>query len=431
MLNQIRPAALYLSIGVFGIVGCTEGNAVNTAATQPPTQIFNPGVPPTPETAVKAVLDGLKASKPVVVWDAMPVSRQGAFNQMVRDLASTADPEIWKRTVVNLKKVAQLADTKKDFILQSPLVRSVKGIKLEDVKACWAPGLKLFKMILESELVDQEKMKNFDGRAFLEGTGAKLFAQARELSRSLKDDPLKQIDGWNASVQTLPDHTSTAVVDLGGPKKKTMEIPLVVQEGKWTTDRFTLVSFLVADRMNRLITSFRPYYVIEWKDKYLADMRRIERALDQLQAAKTSDDFQAVVSLQVLPYVVQKTLQFSKKAKPVPRLEAQSQSRPMGTAMVLVKGDHFADEPGMLELVKVLRAVAAEGKGALAGPSVVQEMTVFFVNPVTDTDALSKKIHVGKITKIDVRRNKIVLELPVSPPDDKATANADGAKAAH
>jgi hypothetical protein len=210
-----------------------------------------------------------------------------------------------------------------------------------------------------------------------------------------------------------------------------MEIPLVVQEGKWTTDRFTLVSFLVADRMNRLITSFRPYYVIEWKEKYLADMRRIERALDRLQAAKTSDDFQAVVSLQVLPYVVQKTLQFSQKAKPAPPLEAQSQSRPMGTAMVLVKGDHFADEPGMLELVKVLRAVAAEGKGALSGPSIVQEMTVFFVTPVTDTDALSKKIHVGKITKIDVRRNKIVLELPVSPPDDKATANADGTKAAH
>ena len=204
MFNQIKQAACFLSIGVFGIVGCSEGNAVNTVAPPLPAQLLNPGVPQTPDAAVRTVLDGLKASKPVVVWDVMPASHQAAFNRMVRDFASAADPEIWKRTVGNLKKIAQLAETKKNFILQSPFVQSAKGIKPEDVKASWDPGLKLFKTIVESELVDQEKMKNFDGRAFLEGTGAKLFAQARALSRSWKNDPLKQIDGWKATVRHCP-----------------------------------------------------------------------------------------------------------------------------------------------------------------------------------------------------------------------------------
>ena len=64
--------------------------------------------------------------------------------------------------------------------------------------------------------------------------------------------------------------------------------------------------------------------------------------------------------------------------------------------MVLVNGDHFADEPGMLELLKVFREVAAEGHGMSAGPFIVQETTVFFVSPVSDTEALSKRIHVAK-----------------------------------
>jgi len=166
---------------------------------------------------------------------------------------------------------------------------------------------------------------------------------------------------------------------------------------------------------------------VEWKDEYLADMQRIEKILDQLQAAKTSDDFQGIVSMRVLPYVLQKTVQFNQKPKPWSRLEATSQARPKATALVIIKGEHFGDEPAMLDLLKVFRTVEASGNGSLAGPLPVDGDVVFLVSPVTDTDAFSKKIQVGKITKVDVKRNTVSLELPPSPADDKATANADGA----
>jgi hypothetical protein len=63
----------------------------------------------------------------------------------------------------------------------------------------------------------------------------------------------------------------------------------------------------------------------------------------------------------------------------------------------------------------------------LADPTNIDGTAAFLVSPVMDADALAQQIHVGKITKIDVKRNKISLELPPSPVDDKATANADGA----
>ena len=94
--------------------------------------------------------------------------------------------------------------------------------------------------------------------------------------------------------------------------------------------------------------------------------------------------------------------------------------------MVIIKGDHFADEPGMLELAKLFRKLANDAKGTTAGPFAVEDSTIFFVNPITDTDALAKMIHVGKTTKVDMKRNKISLELPTAPTSDKATADAGG-----
>ncbi len=72
MFTESRTTTSLFIAGILGIAGCSQGNAVNTAAPPPPPAVvLKPGVPQTPEAAVKAVLDGLKASKPVVVWDAM------------------------------------------------------------------------------------------------------------------------------------------------------------------------------------------------------------------------------------------------------------------------------------------------------------------------------------------------------------------------
>ena len=199
-----------------------------------------------------------------------------------------------------------------------------------------------------------------------------------------------------------------------------------MQDGKWTSDHFGLVQFLLGQRLAPFVKRMGPYAQVEWRDQYLSDMRRLEKVLDQLQATKTADEFQTVVSLQVLPFVLQKTVELNQKTKPLSQLELRSQGRAKATALVVIKGDHFADEPGMLELAKLFRKLASDAKGTTAGPFAVGDSTIFFVNPITDTDALAKMIHVGKTTKVDVKRNKISLELPDDPASDKATADAGG-----
>jgi len=429
MFTQNKQVTSLLLIAFFGLIGCSGENTANTPA-PPPAPVLKPSVPQTPEAAVKAVVDGLKASKPVALWDAMATGQQDAFNIMIRTFASNADPEVWTQTVANLKKLEQLAETKKEFILKSPLLRSVKQIKPEELKASWDPGLKLFKTLLQSELADLDKLKTFDGREFFAGTGATILAEARALSHSLKDDPLKQIDEWTVTVEASTDRSATAVFKRGGTHADSFEMPLAVQDGKWTSDRLSLLQYGVSSRLDPLFSRFLPYCLVEWKGSYMADMKRVGTILDKLQAAKSSDDFQAVAASQLLPFVLQNGVQLAQKPKRLSELETRSQGRSKATAMVVIEGDHFADEPGLLELIKLFRQVAAEGKGMSSGPFKVEESTVLFVSPVLDADALSKKIQTGKVKKVDVRKNTILVDLPTTAASDKATADAEAAKQA-
>jgi hypothetical protein len=425
MFTQIKLATCCLMLGLCGVVGCADGNVSNTAG--PPKAVLKPGVPQTPEAAVKTVVDGLKASKPIVVWDAMTTNQQGAFNHVVRQFADNVDPEVWASTLDNAKKFVKLAETKKDLILKSEMLKNLKQVKPEDLKASWDPAIKLAKTILNSELVDVEKLKKFDGGEFFAGTGATLMAESRELFHAMKNDPLKGLDQLTATVTTISDTNAKAVVSVGGPGKDTIEIPLTVEDGKWTSERLGLLEFLVSSRLDPIIQRFLPYRLIEWKGEYLADMKRVGKILDQLQAAKTADDFQLVVSLQVLPFVLAKTVQFSQRPKPMTSLEARSKGRPKATALIIIKGDHFADEPGMQELIKLCRETAAAGKGMSSGPFKVDDVMTFFVSPVTDTEGFAKNIHTGKVVKVDVRKNTISVDLPTTAASDKTTADAQGA----
>ncbi len=435
MFSQVKQAAAcLLSVAMIGILGCFQGEGAKQAPPTQPATVLKPDVPQTPEAAVKTVVDGLRASKPVVVWDAMAPIHQADFNKMVRGLASEIDADVWNASVANLKKFVGLLETKKDFILASPLLRSQKDFKLDDVKKSWGPAVKLMRMVVDSELVDQQKMKDFDGGAFLAGSGAKLLVQLRELSKTMKEDPLKTLDDCKVSVTSLTPQSAKAVLEMAGSDDDPIEIPLAIQDGKWTSSRFSMLPYLVTSRLDPYLTTgrFRPYYTIEWKDGYLSDMKRLGTILDRLAATKTADEFQSVVSVQVLPFVVMTTAKLRAKPKPMTQVELLGYSRDKDTLMVIVSGEHFGDEPTIREMEKVFRETSGDGKGNYSGLRRFDGMTTFLVSPVKDTKEFSKKIPGVKITKIDVKRNTVTIDLPV-PPEEKTTASADGAdkKAAH
>ena len=427
MCSGFKQSACLLVMGVLTILGCSGGGG-STATSAPAAPALLPNVPQTPEAAVNTVLDGLKGSKPLVLWDAMAAQQQGNLNNLVRQLAGSIDPEVWQHSVDNLRKLTQLLETKKDLILASPMLKMSKDIKPDQLKANWGPFVALLKTVVDSELVDQSKMKNFDGRAFFEGTGAKLYPHLRELAKSMKNDPFKRIADLKATVTSSTERTAKIALTSSDPKAKPVELNLSISDGKWVADEFGMLYTALILQEARFAAHFRPYELVEWKDDYLKSMDRVGKALDGLQAAKTPADFQAVASQQVLPLLLQTMARLNQKPKPQTDLQLLGFGRGKDTAMVLIPGEHFADEPPMAALTQTFRAWTQERHGLMSGPNPVQGTVAYLVSPVTDINELAKKIGIGKVTRTDVKRNTLTLELPSEAGSGKSAANADAPK---
>jgi hypothetical protein len=432
-MSRVQRRICVLSVVfIVGIAGCSSEETTPTATAPPQTSapaalaapVLSPDVPQTPEAAVNAVVDGLKASKPIVVWNTLPDSGRHTLESLISSSAAGLDPEIWQRTVTNLKKLTTLLETKKDFILASPLWKSGRQLpKLDQVKATYDPLTKLLRTVVDSELVDQKKMSDFKGRAFLEGTGAKVFAEARALTKTLSPDPLAIIDTVKVTVTKQSDRF--AKVEITRPNAKPTELGLTIVDGRWSSPQVNMVANFGGLVVMTYFEPFRPYQVVEWKANYLKDMDRLGKILDNLQAAKTSADFQDVVGSQLFMFALQKGAQFSKKQPPRTPTQTLSWERKANTTMVVVKGLHSFDEPTYRDLTKSLRAIVPE---AFRGPLEVEGSTLFFIGPGDSIfDRTLKAIEVGKMVGKDKLRDTVTVELPTSLKDESSTAEA-GAK---
>jgi hypothetical protein len=408
-----RTAFILLSIGTAAILGCSGGSGSDSKA-----QVIasKPGkVPQAPEAVGKAILDGLRTSKPIVVWNYLGTASQNDLNKLVRETAATIDREAWSHSVRTLRKIVSLMETKQAFLLASPLLKATSTVSPAYLKANWSSIVSFLKTVAESELVDRQKMENFDGQSFFSGTGARLYAQARELSKAMKGHPLQQIDDTKVSVKQPTDASAVLVFQFPDPKAKPLEIPLILRDGEWSPALIGFAVRYVDSKTRQLLDPFRPYALVEWKDQYLRDLDHLDKAIDELQSAKTSDAFQAVFAQGVLPIALRRFAQFTLKPKRPTGLNAISFGRPQSTAMVVIKGRHTDDEPLIESLSKVFDSLSAQGNGSAKGPVDVDGVTVFLVSPVTDTNAFARKIVIGKVIGVDAKRNTVTAELPAAP----------------
>jgi hypothetical protein len=429
MFNSMTRLLLLLSMGALVVTGCSEAAkktppVARPVAKEPAKPVLDSGVPQTPEAAVLAVVDGLKANHPVAFWDAIPRSHRKVAEESVRSLAGTIDQEVWDRTVANLKKLLHLAETKKDWILDNPLVKGNKQFKIEDLKASWEPWVAFLKTVVDSELVDRQRMQHFDGRAFFDGTGAKLYAQARAISHLMNDDFLKRLDGVKTTVEQKSPTEAVLTVELP-PNPHKRDFKLIIAEGQWTADLFRFLDLVARGGTGRVAQLFKPYTVLEWRDKYLKDMERLGKTIDALEAAKTADEFREVMALRVITLGGQIMADFRGMGRELAPWEVLSRGRTKEQAILVVDGQHDGDEPDIFAITKVLRAYT-QGKPAsfLSGPDRIGAVTVYMVSPVSDIKALANEIKVGKITQVDVKRNLLKIKVATVPNPDKAAADA-------
>ncbi len=254
------------------------------------------------------VLDGLKslAKAPVALWDALPTRTQQEIDKQLGEAIATVDPEVWQRTVANLKKLVTLLETRKSDFLACALLKTKAVTNVVDLNGAWDPAVHLLKAVANSDLADQQKMIKFSGHEFFSGIGATVLADARAVSKTMKPDRLAFLDGIKTKVKKNSDRAATVTITLPDPKAKPIELHVGIVDGKWSSSQMAMIASFGSSLIAAYFEPFRPYQLVEWKSGYLKDMDRLSQIIDKLQAAKTGDEFQNLMFNQVLMFGMQK-----------------------------------------------------------------------------------------------------------------------------
>src|SRR5437762_3509180 len=126
----------------------------------------------TADAAVLAVVEGLKQNHPEAFWDFLPASYQQDLNDLVHLFAEQMDADLWNESVGVLRKLARVLKSKKEFLVPA---RTQSGQPAAGPSSAELATIgELIETLLASDLADLEKLKQADGRKFLESTGGKL-----------------------------------------------------------------------------------------------------------------------------------------------------------------------------------------------------------------------------------------------------------------
>ena len=139
-MRQCGLVLALFAVGVFGLVGCggdtnvpgdskgakiDNGSQVNTPDGQPATS--EAGAPKDipaaedPSLAVRRVLQGVQDGQASAIWAFLPSRYQKQINALGRNLADKMDAKIWNRTFVSLKRLVDIARTKKGLLIKASL----------------------------------------------------------------------------------------------------------------------------------------------------------------------------------------------------------------------------------------------------------------------------------------------------------------------
>ena len=352
--------------------------------------------PDAADAAVLAVLDGMKKDHPEAVWDFLPDSYQRDLNDLMHGFAQRMDPELWNKGVAVFRKLVGVLKTKKAF-LAADMTR-VAG---------------LTETLLDSDLADLEKMKSFEGRRFLAGTGARLIGQLHDLGQDLGG--MLQIK----KVTLVKFRGDTATLELK-TSQETTEREFVRVEGKWIPKDLAEGWIEQIGEAKARLSVLSPENLGEMKPQILSLLEAIDGVLDRLAAARNQEEFRAGLGeadIQFAPFkaLVAGWLGGSAGGPDAGGADAGETAvgepaRDEALEFVTIVVTGMLDDDAQDALRARLNAVADNRDLAESEITGDDETTTIKVGPVSDIESYAKRLDFLKITSIDAKTRTITAE---------------------
>jgi hypothetical protein len=264
----------------------------------------------------------------------------------------------------------------------------------------------LVEILLEGDIGDLEKMKSFDGRRFLAGTGARLFGQLRTLVPNLD----AQFDFKKVTLLTSKGDAATVELKTD---QGTMEKEFVRVEGKWIPKDMAEAWLDEIGNAKAKLSILAPDNLAELKPQILSVLSAADEVLDHLIAARNQEEFRAGLAeadVKLGPY---KSLvagwlagTVSDEADTGPAADDEpARDEPIDFATVVVTG--MLDDDAQDALRARLIAASDDRNRAESEITGDDETTTIKIGPVSDIEAFAQRLDFLKIDNVDAKTRTI------------------------
>ncbi|MDZ4821481.1 MAG: DUF4878 domain-containing protein, partial [Planctomycetota bacterium] len=271
--------SMYWMFAVCGLVmmtGCSESKVE---------------VPGTPDGTIVAVAQGLDSNQPEVIWAALPEKHKKDVKDLIVAFADQADQDVYEQGFAVFNKAGKLLASKKEFILNHPMVAAQK----ESIAPNYDVAVALFSDIGNSDIKTLEGLKKTDPGTFLADTGSKVMKKSKEIAKSVAPEAAKnKLDSFSGVKATVvKSEGDKATVKVTGADGKEHEEELTKIDGKW------LPTDLVEkwdDQIKGAKEAISKYKLTpEQKTQALDAIKQLDATLDKMLAANSQDEFNAAV----------------------------------------------------------------------------------------------------------------------------------------
>jgi len=271
----------------------------------------------TPDGAIKRVFNGLADNKPEVLWEALPAKHQKLINDEIKKSSANVDPEVQTKIVEVLKKTVGILKSKKALLLETAKTMAGQGESIPtEVTENWDGIVGLLEIVVNSKALTPEWGKNPDVGAVLKEDGGKLMSSAAfekfaNLAMAEADDAdapknMAQLRTWLKGIQVtvISSTETTAKLKLSSAdfkiSEEAAELDMVKIEGRWLPTE-------IAEGLDQLVEIIKQTVPMGQQlggDTQMTDQQKtmllnflstLDRALDTINAAATSDELLAAV----------------------------------------------------------------------------------------------------------------------------------------
>jgi len=242
---------------------------------------------------VTLVLRELAAGRPVVLWNALPETRQADIRGLLNEAAADVDPQLWEAGFALIDKAAQVARKQQAFCLASkPLSQSTLRPSPAEAEKAWGHLLAALSALSTSELKTVAGLKQLDPPAFLSGAGATILKQAEQAAPILGEgDPFRKMQLARVTRLAEDEDALMADVRIEYPGQAPITVPLARVQNHWVPadlgdDQWDGTRAALKSRLAEFVA-----WQKEDKDRLLALVKQIDAQCDKLLAAKSQQEF--------------------------------------------------------------------------------------------------------------------------------------------